>query len=684
MPTHTCQHCSSQEGVIRCRECLPRQYLCTDCDLSVHKLYVLHNRESVFDGFFNAIPPTSAVVRDEHGQHQLCEQACLLPTNLPESICVCNHPNLSLTAGKPVTLVTINGRYDLCLPSLCCQSCQKSWTPEVVDLLACNYWPATVSCQTIYMLDVFASFADMKVMAPALSRQAFIKLLEQRSIRCGRGGSICGDSFQKSYLKYRYCQFEVDKLCRVAHFVCPACIPDMLAVSADGNRKHYRFKKSKGTDEKAFFEGLFLVKDEEVSSFVDKIRSQMKSRPGSAVCGTSTWTAARESSQKSSAKVDEEGLEITVCRHCLLLKGLNMYRGEIYAYPMFLQQEMARTRNVSFFCTDIACRYWPYLERMVEKVPELQDLTKMKPFLSVMHAKAHTWKCEVKWGGRNQVGAGTTIGEEVEQTNSFLSRTVEMEKTEAASLEALREELHCTSVMVQQWVSDVQQSALRERGEVADSQEELQKTIEELSASLQRQKHDLYRQSDSCTKRQRTRRKITDLKRRLREAILQYNSSVADAGRIDVDAACDLSHTFVLPWEVQGDETVITLGNKRLVFDKVMLVSRLEEEQAILVKEMSQHYSYLQKLEGTLKDLLNQTRQDILRQILPSGLTEAGSHGLCSVLQRRLHQLQKKQAEVKNTYSNIITMDLTQMAEVEEEEDEDGYSSPDFSEEEDD
>ncbi|KAJ8333369.1 hypothetical protein SKAU_G00413770 [Synaphobranchus kaupii] len=167
----------------------------------------------------------------------LAAESCLLPTNLPESICVCNHPNLSLTAGKPVTLVTINGRYDLCLPSLCCQSCQKSWTPEVVDLLACNYWPATVSCQTIYMLDVFASFADMKVMAPALSRQAFMKLLEQRSIRCGRGGSICGDSFQKSYLEYRYCQFEVDKLCRVEHFVCPACTPDMLAVSADETRQ---------------------------------------------------------------------------------------------------------------------------------------------------------------------------------------------------------------------------------------------------------------------------------------------------------------------------------------------------------------------------------------------------------------------------------------------------------------
>lgn len=28
----------------------------------------------------------------------------------------------------------------------------------------------------------------------------------------------------------------------------------------------------------------------------------------------------------------------------------------------------------------------------------------------------------VQWGGKNQTGAGTTIGEEVEQVNSFLSR----------------------------------------------------------------------------------------------------------------------------------------------------------------------------------------------------------------------------------------------------------------------
>jgi len=29
---------------------------------------------------------------------------------------------------------------------------------------------------------------------------------------------------------------------------------------------------------------------------------------------------------------------------------------------------------------------------------------------------------QVRWGGRNQDGAGNTVGEEVEQVNSFLSR----------------------------------------------------------------------------------------------------------------------------------------------------------------------------------------------------------------------------------------------------------------------
>ncbi|XP_036448298.1 uncharacterized protein LOC118823034 isoform X2 [Colossoma macropomum] len=341
----------------------------------------------------------------------------------------------------------------------------------------------------------------MKVTAPALSRQAFVRRLEHRSHQSGRAGAICGDTFQKSFLELQYCMFEEQKLCQVEHFVCPACTPHMLAVSVDGNRKHYRFKKSKRTDEPSMFEGIFLARDDDVSSFVNLIRSHLKGRPGEGVCGTSTFTAGRETSSKSSAKLDEEGLEIAVCRHGCLLRGLNHYRGEIFTYPMYLQNEVAQISNVSFFCMDVTCRYWPYLKKVAENLPEFKGLTEMKPFLSVMHAKAHNGKCEVRWGGRSQEGAGNTIGEEVEQVNSFLSRgalttkymtksvradmitlqsiawnkrkeenlhkalaqrfskAVQRAAEEAASLKALREQLNLSLETPNQWVSDVRQWA---------------------------------------------------------------------------------------------------------------------------------------------------------------------------------------------------------------------------------
>ncbi|XP_034003930.1 uncharacterized protein LOC117496389 [Trematomus bernacchii] len=96
-----------------------------------------------------------------------------------------------------------------------------------------------------------------------------------------------------------------------------------------------------------------------------------------------------------------------------------MYRGEIFAYPLYLQKKLASSM---FFCMDVTCKYWPYLQRITKSCPELQHLLDMKPFLSVFHAKAHDFKCEVKWSGAYQEGAGLTLGEEVEQVNAFLSR----------------------------------------------------------------------------------------------------------------------------------------------------------------------------------------------------------------------------------------------------------------------
>lgn len=89
---------------------------------------------------------------------------------------------------------------------------------------------------------------------------------------------------------------------------------------------------------------------------------------------------------------------ILQCAMCSLLisfffpKGLNMSRGEIFAYPMFLQKEF---QDAAFLAMDVTCRYVPYLEKVSEVLTHLQPLQKIRHCLSVMHAKAHNTKCEV-------------------------------------------------------------------------------------------------------------------------------------------------------------------------------------------------------------------------------------------------------------------------------------------------
>ncbi|XP_073717457.1 uncharacterized protein [Misgurnus anguillicaudatus] len=721
---HCCQQCKMTDAVVRCLDCVPSgiQFFCSTCDTEIHRKNILHNREVMFDGFFNPIPPTSFVVVCGD-QYHLNEQVCMLPILPPLQICSCGpNQDLIITPGKQTVLVTINGPYNLCLPSVCCPLCSTKWTPGIGDLLKFRYWPATTSCQMLFKFDVFTSFEQMKLASPSLSQQAFLKMLEHRSLSTGRMGSICGNTFNRVFREFAFCSYKKEDLCLMEPFKCPACTPDMLAISADGNRKHYRFKKSKGTDEPPLFDGLFIAQDAKVSAFVEQIRSQMCSRTGHDVCGPATFTAGRETSQKSRAKVDEEGLEIAVCRHGILLQGLNHYRGEIYAYPMFLQKELAQAANVTFFCMDIACKYWPYLEKMAEKLPELQPLTMMKPFLSVMHAKAHTGKCEVRWGGRSQDGAGNTVGEEVEQVNSFLSRaalttkymtksgradmitvlamawnnrkveslhktlakrfvkTTQRAEMEAANLESLKQELNISEEDADRWVCEVQQWAATERDSTPGSQEELQKEIDEIIYSIRRKKRDLYRQNDSNQTRQRKRRRLGELKKTLREKIVQYNTLPGCEEKIDTEAACCLSDDFILPWEAQGD--VVSLRLKRRLFDQVMLAKRMDEEKIIIVKEMTQHYQHLKNTLDQLDTFLREIKEDIKIHNPPRELTEEGHRGLhCCILHKR-HILQQKLAAVASTYGSVNTDPSFFMLQEDAEEEIEDNSSSEFSEDE--
>ncbi|XP_041850167.1 uncharacterized protein LOC121645645 [Melanotaenia boesemani] len=216
---------------------------------------------------------------------------------------------------------------------------------------------------------------------------------------------------------------------------------------------------------------------------------------------------------------------------------------------------------------------------------------------------------------------------------------------------------------------------------MAEKLSELQREIDEIIYSLRRKKHDLYRQNDSNQMRQRKRRRLGELKKKLREKIVQYNTVAADEDKIDSEAACSLSDEVVLPWEAQGD--VVSLRLKRRLFDQVMLVRRMEEEKPILVKEMTQHYQYLRKALDKLDNLLHHTEENIKNHTTPTDMTEAGYRGLhCCLLQKK-DILQKKLSAVTSTYARVDTdPGVFNVLEEDLEDFEEDYSSSELSDEE--
>lgn len=83
-------------------------------------------------------------------------------------------------------------------------------------------------------------------------------------------------------------------------------------------------------------------------------------------------------------------MEIVACRHALAQHAVNMYSGELYGYAHYLQTISLLPKKVIFLWYDVICKYWPWLSK---HDPDTSQ--SMKPALSVMHAKAHSWSCQV-------------------------------------------------------------------------------------------------------------------------------------------------------------------------------------------------------------------------------------------------------------------------------------------------
>ena len=82
-------------------------------------------------------------------------------------------------------IVFLSGRYNLFLSSVNC-SCGNTLPETITDLVESGYWPATINFETLYMVDLFTTYEDLKITAPGMSRHAFVSMPECRTKLFGR------------------------------------------------------------------------------------------------------------------------------------------------------------------------------------------------------------------------------------------------------------------------------------------------------------------------------------------------------------------------------------------------------------------------------------------------------------------------------------------------------------------
>lgn len=65
--------------------------------------------------------------------------------------------------------------------------------------------------------------------------------------------------------------------------------------------------------------------------------------------------------------LDETALLMMSCRHGIVFRELNLFRGETYRHVLYLH-EIACSLKSSFFCYDVICQYWPFLKDVASKI----------------------------------------------------------------------------------------------------------------------------------------------------------------------------------------------------------------------------------------------------------------------------------------------------------------------------
>ncbi|XP_064390969.1 uncharacterized protein LOC135338816 isoform X2 [Halichondria panicea] len=398
-----CFMCGDESPQIRCHQCGASQYMCNICDVVAHKHQPLHDREVWYDGI-------------------LSTQRVCIPFSIPWRCPLCSIGTVTVCPRESKRIVVnLRGRYDLNDVLPICDNCGQEIHLETPhDVIREQYWPGNPARKSahIFDTDLFLFYDLLKKHNPGLSEVGFLRTLEQFSLSKGRVGSLNPATFGKAFREWRYSKFSIGELKHSPLFDCPCCTPEQHSVHFDGNKKLYRYSKVPRGSNTQYYDG-FIVQNEEVDTHIDVLGYFGETIESSGLCGTTRWKAAKAIS-KTMANLDETGLEVAGCRHALALKALNMFRGEIFGYPHYLHTKYFSKAKCVW--ADVMCQYWPWAKSKVNSCPETKDAMSSQPCLSVMHAKAHSWHCQVLWGGRWQPNSAAGAGEEMEQLFSYLSR----------------------------------------------------------------------------------------------------------------------------------------------------------------------------------------------------------------------------------------------------------------------
>ncbi|XP_025761552.1 uncharacterized protein LOC109194518 isoform X2 [Oreochromis niloticus] len=205
---------------------------------------------------------------------------------------------------------------------------------------------------------------------------------------------------------------------------------------------------------------------------------------------------------------------------------------------------------------------------------------------------------------------------------STQQKIIRILREQVESLNATKNELGVDDYTLQQWVADVQKWA-----------------------------------EDSNKRRHRIRKVILDEKKRLAAAVDDYNKLAEPTKQIVSSDA--LIQTDIWLWQ-STSEPAAELQTKRKVFEKVMAVRRLREEEMILCREMQHHWTVLRMRSVVLGTISSDSSL--------VGMSEDAQKGLHSLVLKKQSELKAEMLKVKDVYKRILShQPLLEMYSEEEE-----------------